>query len=101
MESCSQFTQILPKSKTSAPHSEVPVGEISVGIALSSPHRADALQAVQFIIDAIKSRVPIWKKRRGEQTDSSQLLIIMKPNKIEKKITINHHHYSKTLNASS
>ncbi|TGZ62745.1 hypothetical protein CRM22_007269 [Opisthorchis felineus] len=41
---------------------KVPVGEISIGIAVSSPHRADALQAVQFLIEAIKSRVPIWKK---------------------------------------
>ncbi|KAG5443811.1 Molybdopterin synthase catalytic subunit [Clonorchis sinensis] len=41
---------------------KVPVGEVSIGIAVSSPHRADALQAVQFIIEATKSRVPIWKK---------------------------------------
>ncbi|THD24706.1 Molybdopterin synthase catalytic subunit [Fasciola hepatica] len=40
----------------------VPAGEISLGIAASSPHRSDALEAVRFILDAVKSRVPIWKK---------------------------------------
>lgn len=40
----------------------VPVGEVSVFIATSSVHRADALDACQFIIDEIKASVPIWKK---------------------------------------
>ncbi|KAM4634293.1 molybdopterin synthase catalytic subunit [Polymixia lowei] len=40
----------------------VPVGEASVAIAISSPHRHDALQAVQHTIDSLKATVPIWKK---------------------------------------
>nr|CAD7447985.1 unnamed protein product [Timema bartmani] len=40
----------------------VPVKEASVVIAVSSPHRAESLLAVQFAIDALKSSVPIWKK---------------------------------------
>ncbi|XP_063235395.1 molybdopterin synthase catalytic subunit-like [Bacillus rossius redtenbacheri] len=40
----------------------VPVREASVVIAVSSPHRAESLEAVQFAIDALKSLVPIWKK---------------------------------------
>lgn len=40
----------------------VPVGECSIFIAASSPHRSDALQAVNYTIDEVKSRVPIWKK---------------------------------------
>lgn len=39
-----------------------PVGEASVGIAVSSPHRREALEAVAFAIDAIKANVPVWKK---------------------------------------
>jgi len=39
-----------------------PVGEASVGIAISSPHRREALEAVAFAIDAIKANVPVWKK---------------------------------------
>ena len=38
------------------------VGEISVVVAVSSPHRNEALAACRFAIDALKSRVPIWKK---------------------------------------
>lgn len=40
----------------------VPVGETSVFVAVSSVHRADALEACRFLIDEIKARVPIWKK---------------------------------------
>lgn len=37
-------------------------GEVSVAIAVSSPHRRDSFEACQFIIDTLKERVPIWKK---------------------------------------
>lgn len=40
----------------------VPVGEISVFVAISAVHRADALDACKFLIDEIKASVPIWKK---------------------------------------
>lgn len=40
----------------------VPVGETSVFIAVSSVHRADALEACRYLIDEIKATVPIWKK---------------------------------------
>lgn len=40
----------------------VPVGETSVFIAVSSTHRADALDACKFLIDELKASVPIWKK---------------------------------------
>ncbi|WKA01766.1 hypothetical protein VitviT2T_020031 [Vitis vinifera] len=40
----------------------VPVGETSVFIAISSVHRADALDACKFVIDEIKAPVPIWEK---------------------------------------
>lgn len=39
-----------------------PVGEASVAIAVSSPHRKEALEAAHYAIDAIKANVPIWKK---------------------------------------
>ena len=38
------------------------VGEISVGIAVSSPHRAEAFAACQHAIERLKEVVPIWKK---------------------------------------
>ncbi|KAJ1926641.1 Molybdopterin synthase sulfur carrier subunit [Tieghemiomyces parasiticus] len=39
-----------------------PVGDISVVIAVSSAHRHESLAAVQYVIDRLKERVPIWKK---------------------------------------
>lgn len=38
------------------------IGEVSVAIALSSEHRAEAFEAGRYAIDRIKSEVPIWKK---------------------------------------
>ena len=40
----------------------VPVGEASVVVAVSSPHRREALDAASFCIDELKAQVPIWKK---------------------------------------
>jgi len=40
----------------------VPVKEASVIIAISSPHRVDAMEATQHCISQLKARVPIWKK---------------------------------------
>jgi len=40
----------------------VGVGETSVVIAVSAPHRADALAACRDAIDALKEQVPLWKK---------------------------------------
>lgn len=38
------------------------IGEASVGIAVSSPHRREAFEAGQWLIDTLKESVPIWKK---------------------------------------
>lgn len=38
------------------------IGEASVLIAVSSPHRADSIEACHFAIDRLKATVPIWKK---------------------------------------
>ncbi|HZB79907.1 MAG TPA: molybdenum cofactor biosynthesis protein MoaE [Nitrososphaera sp.] len=38
------------------------IGEVSVAIAVSSEHRAEAFEAARYAIDQIKSEVPIWKK---------------------------------------
>ncbi|XP_057338394.1 molybdopterin synthase catalytic subunit [Microplitis mediator] len=50
---------------------EVPVCESSVAIAISSPHRRESLQAVEFAIDTLKSSVPIWKKEIYEDQQST------------------------------
>ena len=48
----------------------VAIGEASIGIAVSTPHRADAFAACRYAIDRAKERLPIWKKEvwaDGEQ----------------------------------
>ena len=40
----------------------VGIGETSVAIAVSGPHRADALAACAEAIDTLKETVPLWKK---------------------------------------
>ena len=40
----------------------VALGETSVAIAVSSPHRRDAFEAGQWLIDTLKAEVPIWKE---------------------------------------
>ncbi|MDQ2966876.1 MAG: molybdenum cofactor biosynthesis protein MoaE [Actinomycetota bacterium] len=40
----------------------VDIGEASVMIAVSAPHRQDALAACKDAIDTLKERVPLWKK---------------------------------------
>ena len=42
------------------------IGEISVLIAVSSPHRGEAFAACQYLIDRLKEVVPIWKKEVGD-----------------------------------
>jgi molybdopterin synthase catalytic subunit len=41
------------------------VGDSSIAIVASSPHRAEAFTACRAVIDRIKQTVPIWKKERG------------------------------------
>lgn len=43
----------------------LPLGSVSVAIAVSSPHRAEAFEACRFIIESLKRRVPIWKQEIG------------------------------------
>jgi molybdopterin synthase catalytic subunit len=40
----------------------VEIGDPSVVIAVSAPHRQDALAACKDAIDTLKEQVPLWKK---------------------------------------
>ncbi len=40
----------------------VELGEASVAVAVSSPHRQEAFEAGQWLIDTLKAVVPIWKR---------------------------------------
>lgn len=38
------------------------IGDTSVAVAVSSPHRKEAFEACRFAIDTLKHKAPIWKK---------------------------------------
>ena len=42
----------------------VPIGEAAVAIVTAAAHRSDAYDANRFAIEAIKQRLPIWKRER-------------------------------------
>jgi molybdopterin synthase catalytic subunit len=42
------------------------VGETSVVVVVSSPHRPEAFDAARFCIDTLKETVPIWKRETWE-----------------------------------
>ena len=47
------------------------IGEVSVAIAVSSPHRSQAFDASRYVIEEIKRRLPVWKREHyldGERT---------------------------------
>lgn len=45
---------------------DLTVGDISVIVAVSTAHRKEAFEACKYVIDLIKTRVPIWKKERSD-----------------------------------
>lgn len=48
---------------------DLAVGESGIVIAVSSPHRRDALQAVEYCIEEFKKRSPVWKKETTVEGD--------------------------------
>uniref|UniRef100_A0A8C9FNT6 Molybdopterin synthase catalytic subunit n=1 Tax=Pavo cristatus TaxID=9049 RepID=A0A8C9FNT6_PAVCR len=62
---CRDVRRKWPSVKHIAMHHRlgvVPITEASVIIAVSSPHRAESLEAVTHCINTLKAFVPIWKK---------------------------------------
>jgi molybdopterin synthase catalytic subunit/molybdopterin converting factor small subunit len=50
---------------------EVPLGEASVIVAASAPHRGEAFAGAREIIDEIKARAPIWKREEGSWVEGT------------------------------
>lgn len=46
------------------------IGDCAVWVGVSSAHRHEAFQACRYIIDALKVRLPIWKKEYYANGDS-------------------------------
>src|SRR5919201_1817208 len=49
------------------------VGEVSVVVAVGSPHRDEAYQASRYVIEQLKVRAPIWKQEHYVDGDSEWL----------------------------
>lgn len=43
-------------------HGSLKPGDMIMMVATASPHRADAFEAAEFLMDYLKSRAPFWKK---------------------------------------
>lgn len=52
---------------------DCPVGSASVVVGCCSPHRREAIQCTEYLIDELKGRVPIWKKESyaGDDEDNA------------------------------
>jgi molybdopterin synthase catalytic subunit len=51
------------------------IGEISVLVAVGSPHRSEAFEACRYAIDTLKHNAPIWKKEHWQDGSSSWVSI--------------------------
>ena len=49
------------------------VGDLSVGIGVSSPHRAEAFEVCRYLIEELKVRLPIWKQEHYVDGESEWL----------------------------
>ena len=52
---------------------ELAIGEASVAIAVSTPHRAESFEAARYVIEEIKKRLPVWKRERYLDGDAEWL----------------------------
>lgn len=64
LQICQEVTTRWPDCHCHAAHfvGELKVGQASVIIAVSSPHRGEAFDACRHVIEQIKVRLPVWKR---------------------------------------
>ena len=57
----------FPEVRVSIRHrlGDLRIGDVAVVVAAAAPHRGEAFDACRAGIEAIKARVPIWKKQFG------------------------------------
>ena len=68
-----EITKLLDEAQARWPEARVtlqhrlgliPVGEASIAIVAAAPHRDEAFAACRYVIEAVKKRLPIWKKEQ-------------------------------------
>lgn len=52
---------------------DLQIGDLAVWVGVAAAHRDSAFAACRYVIDEIKSRVPIWKRERYVEGDASWL----------------------------
>lgn len=52
---------------------DLAIGDLAVWVGVTAGHRDAAFAACRFIIDEVKSRVPIWKRERYREGDAGWL----------------------------
>src|SRR5688500_3545593 len=52
---------------------DLAIGDLAVWVGVSAAHRDAAFAACRYIIDEVKSRVPIWKRERYAEGDADWL----------------------------
>lgn len=62
-----EIAERWPEARVAMAHrtGRLEIGEASVVVAVSSPHRAEAIDACRWGIDRLKESVPIWKKEHA------------------------------------
>ena len=55
---------IVPGARAAIGHrtGRLELGEVSLVVAVSTPHRGECYKASRFLIEALKERLPVWKK---------------------------------------
>jgi molybdopterin synthase catalytic subunit len=61
---------------------ELTLGEQIVFVGIASPHRSDAFSACQFMMDLLKTQVPLWKK---EISDTGQQWLKQKESDLQQQ----------------
>ena len=58
---------------------ELAIGDVSIAIAVSTPHRAEAFEACRYVIEEVKQRLAVWKQERYVSGDSEWLDGVIPP----------------------
>jgi molybdopterin synthase catalytic subunit len=66
-----ELTRRFPEAQVVFRHrvGALKVGDVAVAVAAAAPHRSEAFAACRAGIEAIKARVPIWKREFGPSGD--------------------------------
>ena len=70
-----EAAQKIAPARIAAVHrtGELAIGDVSIAIAVSTPHRAQAFEACRYVIEEVKQRLAVWKQERYVTGESDWL----------------------------